>query len=303
VLKGCPDSVTSAVFSSDGKHMLLASKEGTVRVSAMDDRCGHVVVKGHGEPLQTAIFSPDDTRVLTVSGDGAVRLWNADGRGDPTVLKGKGNERVIFSPPDGKRVLFDFFFFFGDSQVLATDGVGEPVMLKSLQGDWHAGNFSTVQSRVFSPDGERIVSAYDDGTARIWNADGREMITLKSRTGNRLLDVIFSPNGKRVRTVSADGTVRVWDADSGGKLVAVKGHGATIREAVFSPDGEGLLTDSADGIARIWPQLPLTWSALLRYLRTRTTICLTVAERIRYLAEKHDAAESAFKACEQQFGR
>jgi WD40 repeat protein len=129
------------------------------------------------------------------------------------------------------------------------------------------------------------------------------MIPLKDRTGHGLLDAIFSPEGKRVRAVSVDGTVRVWDADSGGKLVAVKGHGATIQNALFSPNGERLLTVSTDGIARIWPQLPLTWSALLRYLRERTTICLTVAERTRYLAETHDAAEAAFKACERQFGR
>jgi WD40 repeat protein len=172
------------------------------------------------------------------------------------------------------------------------------------EGDvFSEGGLHRIQSFVFSPDSKRIVSASADGIARIWNADDRKTIGLKSQTDSELLHAIFSPDGKRVRTVSVDGTVRVWNADGSGAPVVVKGHGETIRKAIFSPKGERLLTVSTDDIVQIWPQLPLTWSELLRYLRKRTTICLTVAQRTLYLAEKQDAAERAFKACEHEFGR
>ena len=35
-----------------------------------------------------------------------------------------------------------------------------------------AGHKSDLVSAAFSPDGKRVMTASDDGTARVWNADG-----------------------------------------------------------------------------------------------------------------------------------
>ena len=69
-------------------------------------------------------------------------------------------------------------------------------------------------SAAFSPDGKRIVTASDDKTARLWDADTGKPIgePLKGHDG-MVRSAAFSPDGKRIVTASEDKTARLWDAD------------------------------------------------------------------------------------------
>jgi WD40 repeat protein len=113
----------------------------------------------------------------------------------------------------------------------------------------HAG---IVSSPVFSPDGERIVTASSDGTARLWDAtSGAELHVLRGHEGT-VSSPAFSPDGERVVTASEDGTARLWDVASGEELHVLRAHGREVRSALFSPDGTQVVTASEDGTARVW---------------------------------------------------
>jgi WD40 repeat protein len=67
-------------------------------------------------------------------------------------------------------------------------------------------------SALFSPNGQRIVTASLDHTARVWNASsGQLLATLQGHT-NILASAVFSPDGRRIVTASDDKTARVWSA-------------------------------------------------------------------------------------------
>jgi WD40 repeat protein len=103
----------------------------------------------------------------------------------------------------------------------------------------------------FSPDGQRVVTASSDRTARIWNVrDGAAAHVLRGHE-SVLRSAEFSRDGTRVITASDDATARIWDASSGELILTLTGHEGPLASACFSPDGARALT-VAESAARIW---------------------------------------------------
>ena len=109
----------------------------------------------------------------------------------------------------------------------------------------HQGRLTTAQ---LSPDGEQVLTASTDGTARIWQADGRgEPLVLSGHKGS-LACASYSPDGKRVLTASTDGMVWIHKANGKGPKVPLKGSHEGLSRAAFSPNGRYALTVSSDGV-------------------------------------------------------
>jgi WD40 repeat protein len=109
-----------------------------------------------------------------------------------------------------------------------------------------------VHGAAWSPDGQRVVAALEDGTARVWKpGDPAEPIVLRGHQSD-LWSAAFSPDGTRIVTASGDKTARVWKADGSGEPIVFRGHEGDVIRAVFSPDGTYIVTASGDKTARVW---------------------------------------------------
>ena len=121
-----------------------------------------------------------------------------------------------------------------------------------------------VVHAVFSTDGSRIVTASLDKTARLWDATGTLISTLRGHTAG-VMHAAFNPNGSRIITASSDKTARLWDAN-GDPINIFKGHAGHIIHAAFSSDGSRIITASGRGIigeaddntARLWNSFSTT---------------------------------------------
>jgi WD40 repeat protein len=112
------------------------------------------------------------------------------------------------------------------------------------------GHEKIVRSASFSADGQRIVTASGDSTARVWNLQGRELVKLQGHKEN-VSSASFSADGQRIVTASDDRTARVWDLQ-GRELVKLQGHKERVSSASFSADGQRIVTASDDRTARVW---------------------------------------------------
>jgi len=267
-----------AAFSPDAKSIVTTTIDGPVAVwdTQTGERAAQLV--GHGAEVRSADFSPDGRLVVTGGADDTARVWDADRGTTIAVLKGHGASvgRVAFTP-DGRSVITAA----DDGSVRRWD-VGTGVVLRGhvaprapLRGT--LGQLSSIYSAEASPDGRTVVTAANDGTARLWDVrSGREIIhptdcgwsasfpyscltagVLTSTaavvsTGGYLEAAAFSPDGRDVATAGPGGTAFVLDATSGRRLASLQGHEGRVFDVAFSADGSRLVTAGEDDTARVW---------------------------------------------------
>jgi WD40 repeat protein/serine/threonine protein kinase len=285
-----PGVVTTASFSPDGASVLTGCREsargpGEARLwNAATGELRGKPLTHRGEVL-TAAFSPDGRFVVSGGNDKTARLWNAlDGSavhppweygkvvataafssdGRTVALGGQGGSIRLRDVASGKELAswqaytIDWVWqlkFSPDGKTLLSAG-SRAGLLWNVADRKRVGEAmkhdAEVRSAVWSPDGRRVLTCGNDGSARVWSAEDGRPLTPPLRHKGEVRAGAFHPGGKSVATAGADGTVRVWDSETGVALAAPLFHDGWVRAVAFSPDGATLATGCDDGTVRLW---------------------------------------------------
>jgi WD40 repeat protein len=94
-----------------------------------------------------------------------------------------------------------------------------------------------------------VVTASNDGTARIWDAaTGRLLHTLSGPGLTPVYNAAFSHDGKQIVTCSGSAAV-IWSS-AGQQLTEYQGN--SLSDCEFSPNGSEIVTAGGDGYTRIF---------------------------------------------------
>ena len=124
-----------------------------------------------------------------------------------------------------------------------------------------------LRGLTFSPDGQRLVTASFDGTAKVVTTHTGEVIAVlppDGSLGRPAYHAVFDPSGERVAVAFADDRIRVYDLAGGalrelaelgvitrdGRKIRI--HRASIRKIAFGPGGQNLVAVDDDGQVVRW---------------------------------------------------
>jgi WD40 repeat protein len=111
-----------------------------------------------------------------------------------------------------------------------------------------------VNSVAWSPDTTRILTAGEDNTAKVWDAQTGEELAALSTHAHYLGRADWSPDGTRIATASLDGTTRIWDAATYEEIQVLSGNSHPVEmPGIWSPDGARIATIHGDeNYVTIW---------------------------------------------------
>jgi WD40 repeat protein/predicted Ser/Thr protein kinase len=208
---------TLPIGPDHGRHLFVASTWRGIKVGAWVGGAAFDLLDEAGRVLYRVEMpqAGQARRPITLSPDGA-RLVFSWGEGELTRI-------AVFDANSGKRT------------ALCT------------------GHRDFIWALRFSPDGSRIASGGEDGTACVWDTGtGGLLATCRGHT-SKVVSVAFSPDGERLVTTSSDATVRQWDAATGREAEPpYDRHTSEVVIAVYSPDGHWVASAGNDRTIRAW---------------------------------------------------
>ena len=127
---------------------------------------------------------------------------------------------------------------------------------------WHAGagraapvaqgvHDHLINHCEFSPDGQWLVTASSDYSARLWRLPGLRLGAVLAGHDDDVDMASFAPDGRWVATCALDRKVRVFDLDGHCHHTFV-GHTGNIISLLWRPDARHVVSCGVDGTVREW---------------------------------------------------
>jgi WD40 repeat protein len=283
-LVGHSAGVTACAVTPDGRRVVSASEDKTLKVWDLETGRTLATLEGHTGKVSACAVTSDSRRVVSASLDRTLKIWDLESGRVLATLEGHtgpvtgcavtaDGQRLVSACRDGTLKVWDL----ESRSVLATLVVDIHTAKRTVTADgriiWESetgrseyGNIEIERRLLASgggfagsnmacavtPDGRRAVSTSKDKTLKIWDLEsGCVIATLQGHTGS-VLDCTVTPDGQRVISASDDGTLNVWDLESGRALSTLGGQLGWVCACAVTSDGQRVVSASWNRLLVVW---------------------------------------------------
>ncbi|MCO5170770.1 MAG: WD40 repeat domain-containing protein [Planctomycetes bacterium] len=246
VFEGHTDLVRAVQVSADGRRLVTAGEDGTVRRWDVAGRALVQTARAHTPSATSVRLDPTGPLIASAGADGQVLVWDEGDleaeprarilahRGGVTAIDYHGGER-------GGRLLTGGVD--GMARVWSTVDQAELGALKLHRG--------AVTAVAWSPDGQRAASGGVDGAVFVWQApEGRALVF--ERHEGPVLCLAWSPDGQRLASGGEDGLVCLWETARPREAPVTLTGGGAVRALALLGGGKRLLSAHDDRSLALW---------------------------------------------------
>ncbi len=236
-----PDLVQGAL-SPDGRIAIAADARGVLHVLDANGNVRHRF-PGSGPPVTCIAAYLDRQRAATCGPGGTVAIWDL-AAGRLVAERRVGAVNAIVLSRDG-----EVMFAFEETLRLEGKAVGW-LLAGDLSRAVRLDHDTGLYGAAFSPDGARLATLSQDGTARIWNRDGGLEATLHHAAP--VAHAAWSSDGSWLATGTLAGTLMIWDRSSWRARKEIEAH-VNFIDALAIDDRDTLIASAGgDGIVKLW---------------------------------------------------
>jgi WD40 repeat protein len=189
----------------------------------------------------SAVDLNHDGSLLVYAGERGASIWRTEDGSRIGTVDARGALRAARFAPDGARIAL------ARESTIEIRGALDGSLLSAIE---HGPEF--VDALAWSPDGETIASARQDGRVALHRvSDGMQLRSTQAHA-RAARAVLVSADGAHVLSAGDDHRIVVWSASDLSERRVLAGHFDSIASLSLRADGGALVSGSADGTARVW---------------------------------------------------
>ncbi|RMG22576.1 MAG: hypothetical protein D6730_16180 [Bacteroidetes bacterium] len=257
VLEGHEDMILAASFSPDGNYVLTGSRDGNIKSWNLRNRRVRTF-----QTLDAAIncfaFSPNNRSILAGTDDNRIVEWDLS----------TGNITREYTPHDAD-VAFISFSPTGDT--ILSGSLDKNVLLWKISPAQDQkfrvlarlrGHTDFLRSGTFASNGQYILTASNDRSAKVWNLRHEEIGKL-NLPAFRDSSLYLTPDEQYLLVGQASGRMLMLGMPRGDTLQLWDAHTQAVRAIAYSAASRGgqsafLVTGGKDSTAILWQLRPRT---------------------------------------------
>lgn len=270
-LPGHTNIITAMAFSRDGKQLASADCTGIVHIWDIESKQLIQTLQGPRKIIYSVLFSPDGQSIATTDNDTLTSLWNiANGTINCQQCSPFSSSKIIVENTDYFTDKTDsflptitdqfsryftqddpyYYFCISPDKTKTLLTVYHYIHIASI-GEKHSESIYTKATHTdpimstpfntahFSPDGTKIVAAYDYQTIHVWDTATQALLytfKLDSQKKDAMFySAFFSPTGTEIITAASDNTIRILTDSRWKVIAAVLARGLHERLGTESP--------------------------------------------------------------------